>query len=451
MNALSPVVLMFTLLSCARHASPHDRGLPNPPIEAVLELASDDWTTFTPETIIQVCSEALADANRLSPKLLQAIYHRRGDAYRVLQKYADSKRDYDQILRVAPDEVRVKWKRAAVLAHLGSEREAVDELKALIKQHPDFAPAYASLANGFLLAGKVDDAIEYATRAIKIDSGSYQGYYARSRAYFVKNDFERCLEDINRCLEQVPVCLVSPEEDYFIRGFVLVRLERHKLGLDSLYAAQLLNPNSYNVKLELWNAYADLGNYQLAAHLSERLMKQDSRRTSSLLAYAESMAVVGKPTEALRAAEAAVAAEPENPWCHWALGNVHLYNSQYDAALQQWDRVLRMSPDHKGALASKTILLATCPVAKHRHGQQAVALGERLCRLVDHKESRALMALALARAETGDSEQANILARRAIAIIDPDSTRSKEYTAIAETLRQGKPWRFSTAIKAFAR
>jgi hypothetical protein len=61
------------------------------------------------------------------------------------------------------------------------------------------------------------------------------------------------------------------------------------------------------------------------------------------------------------------------------------------------------------------------------------------------------MALALAHAECGNFTEAIKLGKKAAEMLERDSTRAREYREIVKAFEQGKPWRFDSSVRSFAR
>jgi tetratricopeptide (TPR) repeat protein len=95
-------------------------------------------------------------------------------------------------------------------------------------------------------------------------------------------------------------------------------------------------------------------------------------------------------------------------------------SGRFGEAVAILERTLSRRPDHVPALAALVTIQATCPVAAHRNGPDAVRLARRLVELTGGRRPPSLNLLAAAQAETGDfggavlvSEQALGLARAA--------------------------------------
>jgi tetratricopeptide (TPR) repeat protein len=77
-----------------------------------------------------------------------------------------------------------------------------------------------------------------------------------------------------------------------------------------------------------------------------------------------------------RAAAAAIAADSEDPWAHYALGCVYLFARRFDDSLAEFEWALRLNPNFSMAQAYYGLTLAYCG-----HWQEATSSVQRALRL----------------------------------------------------------------------
>jgi Flp pilus assembly protein TadD len=85
---------------------------------------------------------------------------------------------------------------------------------------------------------------------------------------------------------------------------------------------------------------------------------------------------------------------------------------QFDDALAYYREAVRLAPDVPDYLNDLAWLLATCPKAEVRNGEEAVRLAEKACRLGGDKDARFWGTLDAAYAEAGRFEEAAATARK---------------------------------------
>ena len=91
-------------------------------------------------------------------------------------------------------------------------------------------------------------------------------------------------------------------------------------------------------------------------------------------------------------------------------------NGEYEAALKQYQEVLRLSPDNLEAQNNTAWILATCPDGKCLNGDRAVRLAERVCAMTKREDASYLDTLAAAYAEAGRFPEAIATARETVAL-----------------------------------
>jgi tetratricopeptide (TPR) repeat protein len=98
------------------------------------------------------------------------------------------------------------------------------------------------------------------------------------------------------------------------------------------------------------------------------------------------------------------------------LGNLFSGQTNFVAAIRQYERALRINPNYVEVQNNLAWILATCPDAAFRDGPRAVALARSSDRLSRGTLAPVLDTLAAAYAEAGQYPEAVATARRALAV-----------------------------------
>ncbi len=93
---------------------------------------------------------------------------------------------------------------------------------------------------------------------------------------------------------------------------------------------------------------------------------------------------------------------PKDPRAYYNRGLAWVEKKDYDKALVDYDRAIRLNPSFDDAYLSRAWLLATCPNNKYRDPKKAVESATKACELTDWHEPHDLGGLAAIYAETGD-------------------------------------------------
>ncbi|GDY07496.1 hypothetical protein LBMAG52_09820 [Planctomycetia bacterium] len=113
------------------------------------------------------------------------------------------------------------------------------------------------------------------------------------------------------------------------------------------------------------------------------------------------------------------------------------YDKQdYDKAIADYEAAIRLDPKYLPPFFAFARLRATCPNAKHRNGQQAVAYATKACELTAWKDSGSLDTLAAAYAEASDFDKAVEWQKKAMDLAPADW--KAEYEAMLKLYQEKK-------------
>ncbi len=121
-----------------------------------------------------------------------------GHRYFRQKKYDSAIKQYTMAIKVLPNRFEALYWRAQALARKGQKKEAIRDLKIVIRMNPKYVSAYDSL--GWLYSGakQWDEAIRYLTQAIKLNPKNGWAYYNRGRCYYKKGNMDKALEDAKK-------------------------------------------------------------------------------------------------------------------------------------------------------------------------------------------------------------------------------------------------------------
>lgn len=182
---------------------------------------------------------------------------------------------------------------------------------------PGSPEALKLFKRGYMLADDHRDyqgAIEFFTRAIKLDPTYAPAYIERARALMERHEFARALADCNKAITINP----GSRQSYSARSFCNMHLGRYKEGIadcDKVIAMSPANESSMLIRGAYWNrsqAYQRLGKPDLA--------RRDARKA------AMSGATVGTMQD------------------HYQ-GIRCLNNADYTSAIQHFDKALAAAPE----------------------------------------------------------------------------------------------------------
>jgi tetratricopeptide (TPR) repeat protein len=216
--------------------------------------------------------------------------------------------------------------------------------------------------------GELDLALRDYSKAIQLDSKNAAYWSNRGIVYRIKQEFTKAIADFDEAIRLSPKNYVV----YTNRGNVYGSKQDYTKAIADFDEAIRLNPTYAR-------AYSNRGN----AHVG----KQDYDKA------------IPDFDEAIRLAP--------NEAGYWHNRGVAYQGKQDNTkALTDFDQAIQLDPKLGSAFIAKAWILATCPDAKYRNGEQAVVCAKRACELSDWKMPFWLAVLAATYAEVGDFDQA---------------------------------------------
>jgi tetratricopeptide (TPR) repeat protein len=414
--------------------------------DAIFQLPFVDAQTIPPQELVRRSTEILNDKGTSQSSTVALALQLRGDNYLLLNKPAEARRDYIQLLKLCRNDARANWSLARALVALGSEQQATEALNEAIRLNPKFAPAYVTLANLSLSKGHLDLALSRLDMALSADRGYAEAYYVRGRTYYLMRDFEPALDQLNRYIEMLPSGPpLHSDEGYILRAHVLIALRRPREALPNLLLARTLNPSSVDALRLLCRVYNELQKYELAGRVAEKLIRLAPNDPRALLACAQCDIGLGRRERAILFLKKA--ADHAAPDLSCEVGTVYGRLGEYELALAQFNKALSVEPDNLSALVYTSILLAASPDARARNGVRAKQVAVRACRATKEPQIDSLMALAIAHAECGEFALAVNVAERALALGRVDPEVRFAYEQYLKLFRDGKPYRLAEERK----
>lgn len=118
-------------------------------------------------------------------------YSLRGDCYGVLENYQAALQDYNQSIRLQPEEIESYQKRGFIHQELENYHEAIEDLSKVLHRNSESSKlvyCYQLRADCHQLLGNHEEAIRDFTEVIRRDHTYYRAYIGRGGAYVLLND-----------------------------------------------------------------------------------------------------------------------------------------------------------------------------------------------------------------------------------------------------------------------
>ena len=347
----------------------------------------------------------------------------------------------------------------------------------IIKEHPEFAFPYESLAQ---IAMKQQDplrAIEYLSKLLELEKDNAGAHYYIGDALVAQDLFKEAVDHYREAIAIKPY----DAKTYHKLGLALQSLDKPDEAIEQFRKAIELKPDEADYHYGLGEALQLQGNFAEASKCYQRTLNiepdhaethnnigllfqnqgniqkalehyQIALKSQEDLAEAHSnlgqlLQALGKPQEAVPHYRRALEINPAYAEVHYNLGtllhsqdriddamvhyrkaletkpnDISTHNNlglalqskgQIAEAIEHYELVLKSDPDYVNALISLAAILATNPDSKYQDGPRAVKLSQKACQLTAYKQHAFLDTLAAAYAAAGNFTQAVSTAQKA--------------------------------------
>lgn len=212
---------------------------------------------------------------------------------------------------------------------------------------------------------KYDEALKLYTEAIALDRHNVAYVNNRAACYMMLGNYSAALTDCRLALQKDPSNakgLLREAKCYVSLGDI-GSAKRSLLQLRELDTKNGTSPGSHKAEVsrllktvellqqhltEANNAYC-AQDYEKVIHLMDRVLQHTVSCTRYELFKAESLALLKRLTGAREIADNIMRAEPTNSEAMYVRGLCFYYEDNIDKALQHFQQVLRLAPDHSKA------------------------------------------------------------------------------------------------------
>lgn len=156
-----------------------------------------------PELRIEKCT-ILTVSQQESLQRRAFAYFRRGNAWSDTLNFARAVADYDDAIRLVPNNALYFSTRANALHLDGQPDRALADFTEALRLEPENVTARRGRGLIFLDKGEFDSALGEMSEAIRLAPDIAMSHYARSMVYQQKGDFDRALVDIDEALRLQP-------------------------------------------------------------------------------------------------------------------------------------------------------------------------------------------------------------------------------------------------------
>jgi tetratricopeptide (TPR) repeat protein/S1-C subfamily serine protease len=196
---------------------------------------------------------AINKAIELSPRA--AFYNNRGNVRNELGDKQGAIDDYNQAIKINPNDAQAYYNRGVVRDDLGDKQGAIDDYNLAIKINPNYALAYYNRGIVRNELGDKPGAIDDYTQAIKFNPNDANAYIGRGVVRNELGDKQGAIDDYNLAIKFNPNDALA----YYNRGLVRDELGDKQGAIADYNLAIKFNPNDADAYYNRGVVRDDLG------------------------------------------------------------------------------------------------------------------------------------------------------------------------------------------------
>jgi tetratricopeptide (TPR) repeat protein len=161
---------------------------------------------------IDLCDKALA--TKLAPPFMSNAYMTRGNCYAGKGDWDRALRDYDEAVRIQPNNYDALVNRGNAYAHHNERDKSTRDYDEALRLNPKMFQAYCNRALNYLAAGDLDRALADLTESVRLNPKFAEGYSRRSTVLFRLKRKDEALADADAAVKLTP----DRAEPYLVRA-----------------------------------------------------------------------------------------------------------------------------------------------------------------------------------------------------------------------------------------
>jgi tetratricopeptide (TPR) repeat protein len=205
---------------------------------AIADTLADCSQARNSDVKLRACSEVVAGP-AYGPDDKALAYRNRGNARADAGASAQAVADFDQAIRLRPNDASGYAGRARARLALRDVAGTIEDYDAALRLTPETASLYVGRGHARFVKGDLPAAIADFTEAIRLNPKSPSAFNRRGLAYRRSGDLARATEDYTAAITLNPVYALA----YNNRGYVYEAQGRKEDAIADFKAALLLDPS----------------------------------------------------------------------------------------------------------------------------------------------------------------------------------------------------------------
>jgi tetratricopeptide (TPR) repeat protein len=193
MRARREIIPFFVLLTSVVFFAPTAQAAGGKDQHAQCDYSND------PKLRIAACT-ALIESGRQTRRQLSAALNNRGNGYHDLGQHARAIEDYDQSIRLEPNDADTLYNRGNAYQALDQRARAIEDYDRAIRLNPGHVLAWNNRGNAYHDLGQYARAVEDLDQAIRLNPKLSIAFNNRGNGYYGLGQYARAIEDYDRAL-----------------------------------------------------------------------------------------------------------------------------------------------------------------------------------------------------------------------------------------------------------
>jgi tetratricopeptide (TPR) repeat protein len=291
----------------------------NPAIQARSTRTTDLGVALLDEGKFDDAIHQFQEALRLEPDNIQA-HHNLGLAFDKLGQTDEAIRQYQEVIRLAPDHADTHNNLGAAFEKRGQIEEAIRQYREALRLDPDYALAHNNLGSALEKQGQSDEAIRHYQSAIRL-----------------KPDYAEAHNNLGAALDK--------------KGQSAEAVQHYQ-------AAVRLKPDYAEAHINLGAALNDQGRTDEAIYHYQAALRLKPNHAEAHNNLGIALGWKGQADEAIHQFQEAIRLKPDYADAHYNLGVALGNKGRMDEAVGQFRETLRLRPDFGRARRSLEAALA---------------------------------------------------------------------------------------------
>ncbi len=310
------------------------------------------------KTLIGLIVGALMGGNSLAQipeqeQQAEAYYHfSRAMALEGSGQWEAALEEYEKALAIDPTNSMIYSEMAAAYFRRRQVDQATEYAERAIRAGADNLDAHQLLSTIYSnMLGQasargvppeiVDKAIEEFEHIVRLDPNGRDAYLMLGRLYRFKNDPERATEVYRDFLKIAP----GSEEGAISLAELQIGAGNVEEAVEILKKFNEEQPGSLNVLTTLGDAYAQLEEFDSAADAYSGALLLDEDNIDLMRALAQALFFADRFEEAVELYERLIVEDPEDALAYLRIGQIHRDQMKYDEAREHLAKAARLVPD----------------------------------------------------------------------------------------------------------